>query len=81
MAAGTPIRFMDGSHALTVTVEAQHISAFTLKTRCYALTEDPTLLLPAALSAAIARVWDGAELIVAYVDNGADRIFPAWIAE
>lgn len=81
MANGTPIRFSDGSHAVSITIEGQCVTAFTLEARGYTLTEDTALLLPFALSAAIARVWDGAELIVAYVDTGAETVVPTWIAE
>lgn len=81
MANGTPIRFSDGSHAVSVTVEGQHVAAFTLKARRYTLTDEPTLLLPVALSAAIAGVYDGAELIVAYADTGAESVLPVWVAE
>ena len=81
MANGTPIRFSDGSHAVIVTIEGQHVAAFRIKARRYAVTEEPAPLLPFALSAAIARVWDGAELIVAYVDAGGETAEPAWIAE
>lgn len=81
MAGGTPIRFSDGSHAVSVTVEGQHIASFTLKTRSYTLTNEPALLLPVALSAAIARVYKGAELFVAYVDTGSESVLPVWIAE
>ena len=81
MANGTPIRFSDGSHAVSVTVEGQHIAAFTLKARRYTLTDEPALLLPMTLSAAIARAYDGAELTVAYVDAGAESVLPVWIAE
>lgn len=81
MTNGTPIRFSDGSHAVSVTVEGQHVAAFTLKTRRYTLTDEPALLLPVALSAAIARVYDGAELIVAYVDAGGESVLPVWTAE
>lgn len=81
IADGTPIRFSDGSHAASVTIEGQRVTAFTLKARRYTLTEDPALLLPFAQAAAIARVWDGAELLVAYVDAGAETVLPTWIAE
>ncbi len=81
MADGTPIRFPNGAHAVSVTVEEQRISAFRLKTRSYTLTEESSLLLPVALSAAVARVYDGAELIVAYVDTGTETVLPVWIAE
>ena len=81
MADGTPIRFSDGSHAAVVTVTGQSITAFTLKARQYTLTEETPLLLPLAQAAAIARLWDGAELVVAYIDAGAETVAPAWIAE
>ena len=81
MVDGTPIRFSNGSHAAVVTVEGQRITAFTLKARRYALTGDTPLLLPFAQAAAIARVWRGAELLVAYVDGGGETVAPAWIAE
>lgn len=81
MADGTPIRFSDGSHAAVVTVMGQSITAFTLKARQYTLTEETALLLPLAQAAAIARLWDGAELIVAYIDAGGEAVAPAWIAE
>ena len=81
MADGTPIRFSDGSHAVSVTVEGQHVAAFTIKARRYTLTDEPALLLPMALSAAIAGVYEGAELIVAYVDTGAGSVLPVWVAE
>ena len=81
MVDGTPIRFSNGSHAAVVTVEGQRITAFTLKARRYALTGDTPLLLPFAQAAAIAQVWRGAELLVAYVDGGGETAAPAWIAE
>jgi len=81
MADGTLIRYSDGSHAGSVTIEHGCVTAFTFKARSYANTDDPPLLLPFAQAAAIARVWRGAELIVAYVDAGGEDVAPAWIAE
>ena len=81
MANGTPIRFSDGSHAVTVAIEGQVVTSFSLKARSYTLTEDTTLLLPFAQAAAIARVWEGTELFVAYIDTGAESVLPTWIAE
>ena len=77
---GTPIHFSDGSHAASVTVEGQSITAFTLRARRYTRTDEEPLLLPFAQAAAIARVWQNAELIVAYVDMGGETVSPAWIA-
>lgn len=81
MVDGTPVRFSDGSHAAVVTVNAQSITAFSLKARRYTLTERSTLLLPFSQAAAIARVWNGSEPIIAYVDAGGEEVPPAWIAE
>ena len=81
MADGTLIRYSDGSHAGAVTIEHGCVTAFTFKARSYTNTDDPPLLLPFAQAAAIARVWRGAELIVAYVDAGSEDVVPAWIAE
>lgn len=81
MANGVPIRFSDGSHALSVVIEEQYIAEFSLKARRYSLTEDAPLLLPLAQAAAVARQWNGAELIVAYIDAGGETAAPAWIAE
>lgn len=78
---GTPLRLSDGAHAGSVTVEGQSITAFTFNARSYTPEEDVPLLLPFAQAAAIARVWNGAELFIAYIDNGAERVLPAWIAE
>lgn len=81
MVDGTPLHFANGDHAATVTVEGRSITAFTLRVRSYMLGEAEPLLLPFAQAAAIARVWDGAELVVAYIDTGAEEVLPAWIAE
>ena len=81
MVDGTPLHFANGSHAATVTVEGRSITAFTLRVRSYTRGEVEPLLLPFAQAASIARVWDGAELVVAYIDTGAEEVLPAWIAE
>lgn len=81
MSDGTPIRFMDGSHAVTVTVTGQSITAYTLRMRHYTPTEETAPLLPLSLSAAIARGYEGTELSVAYVDVGGELVSPAWIAD
>ena len=81
MVDGTPIRFSDGSHAASVTVVGRSVTSFTLKVRRYTLSERSALLLPFSQAAAIARVWDGSEPVVAYVDGGGEEVPPAWIAE
>ncbi len=81
LADGTPIRFSDGSHAASVTIEGESVTAFTCRVRSYTRSEDAALLLPFAQAAAIARVWNGAELLVAYVDTGTETALPVWIAD
>ena len=81
MAGGTPIRFADGSHAAEVRIEGQSITAFSLRLRRYTLTERDSLLLPLALSRAIAQRYPGCELTVAYIDSYGDSVGASWIAD
>lgn len=81
MVDGTPLRMSDGTHAGVVTVEGRSITAFTFHVRSYTKQEREPPLLPFAQAAAIARDFPGAELIVAYIDTGAEEALPAWIAE
>ena len=77
---GTPLRFADGSHAVSVTVEGRSITAFSLHFRSYALTDVPALLLPIRQAAAIARKnHAGSELSAFYVDSGADSVGVSWL--
>ena len=81
MAGGTPIRFADGFHAAEVRIEGQSITAFSLRLRRYTLTERDSLLLPLALSRAIAQRYPGCELTVAYIDSYGDSVGASWIAD
>ena len=81
MAGGTPIRFADGSHAAEVRIEGQSITAFSLRLRRYTLTERDSLLLPLALSRAIAQRYPGCELTVAYIDSYGESVGASWIAD
>lgn len=81
MAGGTPIYLADGSHAMTVTTTGQSITGFSLLARRYTFTDEAPPLLPAALSAAIARGWGGVELVTAYVDTLGERTAPEWVAQ
>lgn len=78
---GTPLRFSDGSHAVSVTIEDSFITAFTIHFKTYSLTDTDSLLLPIPLSAAIAKNrYEGCELSVYYVDRGTDTVCVDWIA-
>lgn len=82
MVQGTPIRLSGGGHAGFVTVEGQSITAFSLRLRRYDATQENSLLLPMALSSAIAAGhYEGCELIVAYVDGGGDTVSATYLAE
>lgn len=78
---GTPLRFSDGSHAASVTIEGSAITAFTLRCRSYTLTDASALLLPAPQAAAIAAGdHPGSALHVCYDDRGADSVGVNWFA-
>ena len=57
------------------------ITAFSLRLRRYTLTERNSLLLPLALSRAIAQRYPGCELTVAYIDSYGDSVGASWIAD
>ena len=79
---GTPLRFSDGSHAATVTIEDQTITEFSLHCRSYTLSDSPALLLPIRQAAAIAgSKYLGAELHVCYDEHGADTVGVGWFAD
>lgn len=78
---GTPLHFSDGSHAASVTIEGQTITAFTLHCRSYTLTDQPALLLPAPQAAAIAAAnYPAAELRVCYDARGTESVGVSWFA-
>lgn len=78
---GTPLRFSDGSHAVSITIEDSFITAFSIHFKNYTLTDTDSLLLPMQLSAAIAKNrYEGSELSVYYVDRGTDTVCVDWIA-
>lgn len=79
---GTPLRFSDGAHAASVTIEGSVITAFSLRCRNYSLSDSPALLLPATQAAAIAGLrYPGAELHVCYEDRGGDSAGLNWFAD
>ena len=81
MVDGTPVRFANGAHAAEVRIEGQSITAFSLKLRRYVLTEQDSLLLPLALSRAIAQRYPSCELSVAYIDPFGDSVSASWVAD
>lgn len=79
---GTPIRFADGSHAASVTISGQSITAFRIHFRTYSVTDETALLLPLQQALAIAKSgFENAEPVICYVDSGADSVCPCWVAD
>ena len=79
---GTPLRFSDGTHAASVTIEGQTITSFMLHCRSYTLTDSPALLLPIRQAAAIAvNKYLNAELRVCYDERGTDTVGVGWFAD
>ena len=81
MVNGTPLRFSDGSHAAELSVRGRSITSFRLRLRRYTLSDRDSLLLPLALSRAIAQNMPGCELSIAYVDPYSDTVSTSWIAD
>lgn len=82
MVGGTAVRFSDGAHAASVTVEGTEITAFTLRMRRYEATEESTALLPMRFSAVIsAERYRARVLSAAYVDSGSERVSAVYLAE
>ena len=52
-----------------------------LSRKCTAFLLSLTLLLPLALSRAIAQRYPGCELTVAYIDSYGDSVGASWIAD
>lgn len=82
MLNGTPLYFSDGTHAAEFTIEQSCITEFHIRLRRYTLLEQAASLLPLQQAIAAARGLPyGAELSVAYVDNGGEMLSVRWIAD
>ena len=71
--------FSDGEAALTVTITGRAITAFVYRCQAYAITEENSALLPAAMAMAIASLHPGCSLSLAYVDGGAGTLSAFWL--
>lgn len=78
---GVPIRFSDGGHAATVTLNGPVVSALSLRFRQYTADGDASLLLPLRQALAIAGDRPGAELTLGYADQGGAAVSAAWLAD
>lgn len=78
---GAGVMLEDGP-AARFEVHRDHIDAFTLRLRSYALGEDNQLILPPVQAAAAmsALSLEGRELQLTYRDSGEERVVPYWTA-
>lgn len=80
-ADGVRVRLSDDRQALRVVIQGDTIKEFDYFCRAYEPTQENTLLLPPAMAVAIASTHDGAELTLAYVDNGASVHSACWLVK
>ena len=78
---GVFIRLNNEKQALRVVIRGNTITEFDYLCRTYEPTQESTLMLPPAMAVAIASMHDGAELMLAYVDNGTGMHSVCWLVE
>lgn len=78
---GVRVRLSDDRDALHLVVNGNTITEFTYYCRVYTPTADNSELLPPRLAVAVAAMQDGAELAMAYVDNGNATLGAHWFAQ
>lgn len=78
---GVAVRLGDERQALRVVIRGDTIVEFDYFCRTYEATQESTYLLPPVMAVAIASMHDGAELTLAYVDNGAGAHSAYWFAK
>lgn len=80
-ADGVPVRLAEEQAALRVVVTGTVVTEFSYYCRTYTPLDEQTLLLPPTMAAAIASMRNQAELVLAYVDNGADTLAARWLTQ
>ncbi|MDE7245486.1 MAG: hypothetical protein K2O18_16150 [Oscillospiraceae bacterium] len=79
--SGIPVSFPDEADALSVTVSGVSITAFSYRCRAYTpLASDAGSLLPPAMAAAIASLYSGGGLRLAYIDRADRPLSAVWLA-
>lgn len=76
---GIPVH-LDQGYAARFVVEGGRVSQFTLRLRSYTSSGETSAVLPPrqAAAALVAQGREGAELVLAYLDNGGDTLSAAW---
>ena len=78
---GSPVR-LDGGSAARFLVADGRIAQFTLRFRSYADSGETSVVMPyvQTMAAMEARGLEGEELLLAYLDNGGERLSASWAA-
>ncbi len=78
---GVCVRLGSKRTALRVVVTGDTITEFDYFCRAYTSTQEAAVLLPPSMAVAIASVYNGGELTLAYVDDGVNVHGAHWFAE
>ena len=78
---GVRVRLNHNSAALRLLIRNDTITSFQYYCRAYTVTEKDDSLLPPAIATAIASTHEGAEPVLAYVDQGAAELSAHWFAQ
>ncbi len=78
---GVCVRLGNERAALRVVIAGDTITEFDYFCRAYTPTQENAALLPPSMAAAIAAMYNGAELTLAYVDNGVSVHGAHWFAQ
>lgn len=78
---GVPVRLAEDQTALRVVISGAAVTEFTYICRAYTPKQEYSLLLPSTMAVAIASLQEGAEPMLAYVDNGADVLAVRWLVQ
>lgn len=77
---GVRVYLREDKDALRVEISGDTVVSFDFVCRSYTPQEQNSELLPPDMAVAIASMHKGTELVLAYVDNGADTIDAQWLA-
>lgn len=79
-ANGIPVRMAGDRPALRIVIDGDVVTEFTYRCRSYTPLDRSEVLLPPSMAVAIAAMQEGAELILGYVDSGAETLSARWFA-
>lgn len=78
---GFRIHLAGDREALRIVISGDEVVNFEFYCRNYTMLEQSAVILPPSMATAIAARYEGAELALAYVDNGTDLLSAQWLAQ